>query len=191
MKPLQAVASARQAQEVRELPGMTSRWVADDSGTTSLCQAVARAGDCVAIVTAQGADGSLVGACCETLPVLSQSGPPALLWALPADAPGQPVFAHASHIALNFFSSSDPETGAMAQRFTGSRNDRFSALAFEFGMGGAPLLECAVATFECENRPQGMADTAGHLQFTALVRRYRQAWSQRGAANNKLSSNRS
>ena len=159
----------------REIPGMTSHWVADEPGAHGLSQAVARAGECVAIVTAQGADGSLVGACCAALPLLAEAGPPALAWALAPDTPGLPVFAHATHIALNFLTAGDADTAALAQRFAGQRNDKFSALAFEFGLGGAPLLERAVLTFECENRPLGMADVQGRLQFTALVRRYRQA----------------
>jgi flavin reductase (DIM6/NTAB) family NADH-FMN oxidoreductase RutF len=157
-----------------EEPGMTSRWVADDGGTAGLALALKRAGECVAIVTAQGADGSLVGACCAASPALSDAGAPTLEWALPGEAPGLEVFTHAAHVALNFIAAKDGAGSAVVHRFTGPRNDKFAALAFEFGLGGAPLLERAVATFECENRPQIAVDAQGRRLFTGLVRRYRQ-----------------
>lgn len=158
-----------------EVPGMTSRWVADDGGTAGLALALRRAADCVAIVTAQGADGSLVGASCTVKPQLAETGAPSLDWLLAGDAPGMQVFTHATHVALNFIALGDAASEAVARRFTGPRNDKFAALAFEFGLGGAPLLERAVATFECENRPRGAADAEDRWLFTGLVRRYRRA----------------
>lgn len=158
-----------------EEPGMTSRWVADEGSTAGLVLALKRAGECVTIATAQGADGSLVGACCAALPVLSDAGGPALGWVLPGEVPGLEVFTHATHVALNFIAVKDDAGSAVARSFIGPRNDKFTALAFEFGLGGAPLLERAVATFECENRPQVAADAQGRRLFAGLVRRYRQA----------------
>lgn len=157
-----------------EEPGMTSRWVAHDGGTAGLALALRRTGDCVAIVTAQGADGSLVGARCAQPPALSDAGAPALGWTLSGGEPGLQVFTHATHVALNFIVAQDAFGADLARRFTGPRTDKFAALAFEFGLGGAPLLERAVATFECENRPHGAADAEGRWLFTGLVRRYRQ-----------------
>lgn len=159
---------------------MTSRWVADDGGMLGLALALQRALHCVAVVTAQGADGSLVGACCIDPPVLADAGAPALNWTVPGEATGWQVFTQATHVALNFIDDRDDAGRALVQRFNGPRNDKFAALAFEFGLGGAPLLERAVATFECENRPQIAADAQGRRLSMGLVRRYRQAG--RGAA---------
>ncbi len=168
MKPLRRPA-------VVEAPGMTSRWVAHDQGTVDLAFALKRTGECVAVVTAQGTDGRLVGACCVESPVLSGAGAPALGWVLRRDEPGLQVFQHATHVALNFIAVKDGTGHCVAHRFNGRRNDKFAALAFEFGLGGAPLLECAEATFECENRPQVAMDAQGRWLFAGLVRRYRQA----------------
>lgn len=154
---------------------MTSRWVADDGGMLGLALALQRAGHCVAVVTAQGADGSLVGACCTAPPVLADAGAPALTWAVHGEAPGWQVFTQATHVALNFIDARDDAGSAVVRRFSGPRNDKFAALAFEFGLGGAPLLERAVATFECENRPQIAVDAQGRRPSLGLVRRYRQA----------------
>lgn len=164
-----------------EVPGMTSHWVVDDDGAeglTRLAVALERAGGFVAVVTAQDADGRLVGACCGGPPALSEAGGPVLSWILPADAPGLQVFTHASHVALNYVSApgrADVATESVALRFSGQGNDKFASLAFEFGLGGAPLLERAVATFECESRAPGTADALGRWVFTGRVRRYRQA----------------
>lgn len=164
-------------QGAREMPGMTSNWVADDLDSAALKDAIERAGQCLAIATAQGADGSLVGARCAAQPALLDTVPVALAWTLAHDAPGLPVFTHATHVALNFFAVQDVDTDTVDRRFAGPGNNKFSKLAFEFGLGGAPLLEGTVATFECENRLKGMADSPGCLQFIAVVRRYRQVCS--------------
>jgi flavin reductase (DIM6/NTAB) family NADH-FMN oxidoreductase RutF len=165
----------RVAMSSREEPGMTSRWVAHDGGTAGLALALRRHEACVAIVTAQGADGSLVGACCPEPPALSVAGSPALGWALSDAEPGLQVFSHATHVAINFIAAHDEAGSELARRFAAAGCDKFAALAFEFGLGGAPLLERAVATFECENRLQTPADAQGRRHFAGPVRRYRQA----------------
>ncbi len=162
-----------------EMPGMTSHWVADRSGASGMALALGQTGQWVAVATAQGADGSLVGACCCRMPVLSGASMPSLVWMLPGDTPGLEVFTHATHVSLNLVL--EDVDGNVTRNFSGQGRDRFAALAFEFGLGGAPLLEAARATFECENWPQGVTDAQGRVMFTGVVRRYRQAGAGDGA----------
>lgn len=149
-----------------ETPGMTSHWVGDDAGGEGLVLAFASTRTCIAVATAQGGDGSLVGARCE-LQRPTSACPARLRWKLAPNAASLPVFARASHVALNVFP--DDRAGSdFAARFDSDRTDKFAEIAFEFGLGGAPLLERAIATFECES---GQTDDG--LVFDGNVRRYR------------------
>lgn len=100
----------------------------------------------VAVATAQAPDGRLAAVPCEQLQVVWE---PArrITWSLSSGSDSLPVFAQASHFAVNLLGA---ESAARHRRFAEPGSDKFAQIDFEFGQGGAPLLEAAVATLECE-----------------------------------------
>jgi flavin reductase (DIM6/NTAB) family NADH-FMN oxidoreductase RutF len=101
-----------------------------------------------AVATAQAPDGRLAAVPCADLHVLGEREL-LVAWSLPLAADSQQVFERASHFAVNVLGS---EAAAWLRGLGQAGHEKFAGIAFEFGRGGAPLLECAVATLECVNR---------------------------------------
>jgi flavin reductase (DIM6/NTAB) family NADH-FMN oxidoreductase RutF len=139
------VSDARQAS-----PGLTSRPLAecDAEGERYLRDFVQVASREVTVAAAQAPDGRLAAARCEGLRVLSA---PELLvaWELRCAADDAAVFERATHFALNVMGS---EGADWARALGDAGHEKFARIGFEFGRGGAPLLESAVAALECVNR---------------------------------------
>lgn len=158
-----------QAQALAPVAGLVSRSPYDDPGGREFLRAVQTAASGSILLTAQTRDGSLAAAQCVALDMLSAS-PPVVQCRLSCDAGGMQVFAHASHFAVNVMGV---DQAALLRHFATRGGDRFSAVAFEFGEGGAPLLEGAVATLECASQPRD--EGAGNLILLGQVLKYRQA----------------
>ncbi len=58
---------------------------------------------------------------------------------------------------------------ALAERFAARGADRWAGVEFSTGMGGAPLLDGAAASFECFNRSR--YDEGDHVIFVGEVER--------------------
>jgi flavin reductase (DIM6/NTAB) family NADH-FMN oxidoreductase RutF len=119
----------------------------------------------VTIITARGADGSLVGLTANSFNSVSLS-PPLVLWSLARRAGSMPVFSRGSHYAINILSA---QQKGLAQRFAMSNVDRFDGVAWSEGAGGAPVLQGAAAVFECANRSQ--YEEGDHVIFVGEVER--------------------
>ncbi|HEX7891808.1 MAG TPA: flavin reductase family protein [Ramlibacter sp.] len=126
--------------------GMTSRLLAerDADGARWLQHFVAQAARHATVVTAQAPEGRLAAVRCGEPRVLS--GQQLLVgWTLQAGGDGAEVFEQATHVALNLVS----ERAEWLRGLGEAGHEKFARIAFEFGKGGAPLPECAVATLEC------------------------------------------
>jgi flavin reductase (DIM6/NTAB) family NADH-FMN oxidoreductase RutF len=119
----------------------------------------------VTIVTARSADGALVGLTANSFNSVSLA-PPLVLWSLSQSAASMAAFSTGSHYAINILGA---DQKALAQQFAGQRSSRFEGVAFTQGTGGAPLLEGAVATFECFNRSR--YEEGDHVIFVGEVER--------------------
>lgn len=119
----------------------------------------------VTIVTARGADGSLVGLTASSFNSVSLD-PPLVLWSLARAAGSMPTISSGSHYAVNILGA---DQRALAERFASRSADRFAGVTFSEGIAGAPLLEGAVATFECFNRSQ--YEEGDHVIFVGEVER--------------------
>jgi len=119
----------------------------------------------VTIVTARGADGSLVGLTASSFNSVSLE-PPLVLWSLSRAAGSMPTISSGSHYAVNILGA---DQRALAERFASRSADRFAGVAFSEGIAGAPLIEGAVATFECFNRSQ--YEEGDHVIFVGEVER--------------------
>jgi len=119
----------------------------------------------VTIVTARAADGSLVGMTASSFNSVSLA-PPLVLWSLAHKASSLQAFAAGSHYAINVLAA---DQQALAERFATRGIDRFAGVEHRPGIAGAPVLEGAVAVFECFNR--SWYEEGDHVIFVGEVER--------------------
>lgn len=119
----------------------------------------------VTIMTARTAEGGLVGLTVNSFNSVSLE-PPLVLWSLARAAASMLAFSTGSHYAINILAG-DQQT--LAKRFAAKGVDRFADVAFLEGVGGAPLLVGAVASFECFNRSR--YEEGDHVIFVGEVER--------------------
>ena len=92
--------------------------------------------------------------------------PPLVLWSLARSAGSMAAFRAGSHYAINLLSAGQQE---LARQFASRGSDRFAQVEYSEGVGGAPLLRGAVATFECFNRSR--YEEGDHVIFVGEVER--------------------
>jgi flavin reductase (DIM6/NTAB) family NADH-FMN oxidoreductase RutF len=119
----------------------------------------------VTIVTARTAEGVLIGLTANSFNSVSLD-PPLVLWSLAQAAGSLPVFRAGSHYAINILAKDQKR---LAERFATKGADRWQDVGFADGLGGAPLLEGAAATFECFNRSR--YEEGDHVIFVGEVER--------------------
>jgi flavin reductase (DIM6/NTAB) family NADH-FMN oxidoreductase RutF len=119
----------------------------------------------VTIVTARTAEGELVGLTANSFNSVSLD-PPLVLWSLAKAAASLPAFSAGSHYAINVLGADQKE---LARRFAAKDVDRFADVEFVEGVGGAPLLLGAAASFECFNRSRYAE--GDHVIFVGEVER--------------------
>jgi flavin reductase (DIM6/NTAB) family NADH-FMN oxidoreductase RutF len=119
----------------------------------------------VTIVTARTAEGLVIGLTANSFNSVSLD-PPLVLWSLAQGAASLPVFRAGSHYAINVLAK---DQKALAERFAVRGAERWNGVKFAEGMGGAPLLEGAAATFECFNRSR--YEEGDHVIFVGEVER--------------------
>ena len=119
----------------------------------------------VTIVTARSTDGSLIGLTANSFNSVSLV-PPLVLWSLARGAGSMPTLRAGSHYAINILAASQKE---LAERFATKNVDRWTDVQFLEGIGGAPVLAGAVASFECFNRSR--YDEGDHVIFVGEVER--------------------
>jgi flavin reductase (DIM6/NTAB) family NADH-FMN oxidoreductase RutF len=119
----------------------------------------------VTIVTGRDSDGTRVGLTANSFNSVSLA-PPLVLWSLSRQAGSMAAFSQGSHYAINILAADQHE---LALRFSSRAQDRFAGLAFEEGVGGAPILSGAAAVFECFNRSR--YEEGDHVIFVGEVER--------------------
>ncbi|MFI5447890.1 flavin reductase family protein [Polaromonas sp. UC242_47] len=119
----------------------------------------------VTIVTARTASGELVGLTANSFNSVSLA-PPLVLWSLAQAAGSMPTLSTGSHYAINILAADQKE---LAERFAAKREGRWTDVAWTEGVGGAPLLTGAAATFECFNRSR--YEEGDHVIFVGEVER--------------------
>jgi flavin reductase (DIM6/NTAB) family NADH-FMN oxidoreductase RutF len=104
----------------------------------------------VTIVTAYADDGRLLGLTANSFNSVSLE-PPLVLWSLSSKSSAMMGFQAASHYAINVLAA---DQRMLAERFSRKGIDRFEGVAWRPGLSGAPVMEGAVAVFECRSRSQ-------------------------------------
>jgi len=122
----------------------------------------------VCLVTTRGADDRWHGMTINSFSSVSLE-PPMVLWSLARSASSAPVFRDAEHFAINVLATGDAEISA---HFAKSGAEKFALHAgrFSAGLGGAPVLQGAVATFECHSRHRYYG--GDHIIVIGVVERY-------------------
>lgn len=124
----------------------------------------------VTVITARGANDQLAGLTVNSFASVSLD-PPLVLWSLSLYSPALAVFQHCSHYAINVLAADQVDlSDHFARPSNGKFEDKFSALIFDTGSGGAPLLPGCCARFECRNETRHAG--GDHLIFVGLVEKY-------------------
>jgi flavin reductase (DIM6/NTAB) family NADH-FMN oxidoreductase RutF len=122
----------------------------------------------VCLVTALGPDGKRVGMTANSFSSVSLD-PPMVLWSLARTAASAPVFRDAEYFAINVLAAADSE---LSSHFAKPGPDKFSSYANRFseGLAGVPVLQGAVASFECHSRHRYYG--GDHIIVIGMVERY-------------------
>ncbi|HEY1703242.1 MAG TPA: styrene monooxygenase/indole monooxygenase family protein [Trebonia sp.] len=120
----------------------------------------------VTVVTCRGSDGAPVGMTANSFTSVSLD-PPLVLWCPSKTASSTPVFQEASHFTVNVLSSGQHD---LSRQFATTDSEKFTGVETREGLGGAPVLEGSVATFEC--RTEAVHDAGDHLIMVGEVERF-------------------
>lgn len=104
----------------------------------------------VTVVTAATPGGAQVGVTANSFNSVSLD-PPLVLWSIDKRSGSYPVFAQASHFAINVLAADQVD---LSNRFARPSEDKFAGIEVNLGAGGAPLLADCAARFQCEKYQQ-------------------------------------
>lgn len=104
----------------------------------------------VTVVTTVDAQGHPVGMTVSSFNSVSLD-PALVLWSVARSAGSYPAFAQCSHYAIHVLACHHKD---LALQFAQRGIDRFAGVAWQPNAHGVPLLEEALATFECRARSQ-------------------------------------
>jgi flavin reductase (DIM6/NTAB) family NADH-FMN oxidoreductase RutF len=120
----------------------------------------------VTVITAATPDGKQTGLTCNSFASVSLN-PPLVLWSLASYSSSMSIFQNASHFAVNVLGASQQ---ALATQFATRADDKFAGVSWKPGLGDAPVLASAVATFQC--RSAGRYYGGDHVIFLGAVEAY-------------------
>jgi len=119
----------------------------------------------VTVVTTRGPTGRLEGLTANSFAALSLE-PALVLWSINHSSPSAVGFRASGHFAVNVLRATQSD---LSHRFAMRRDNKFEGIAFDEGLGGAPVLRDMLATFECET--VSVTEGGDHLLFIGRVRR--------------------
>jgi len=119
----------------------------------------------VTIVATRAPEGDAVGLTVNSFNSLSLD-PPLVLWSLRRVARNANLFRAAGHFSVSVLAVGQL---ALARHFAVSAPDRFAGVAHHEGLGGCPLVDAAIAWFECET--VSVQELGDHLLFVGRVLR--------------------
>lgn len=99
----------------------------------------------VTVITTVAEDGSLIGMAANSFSSVSLD--PALIsWSLDLNAPSLSAFQSHGHFAINIMGEDSKD---LVMNFARPSDDKFADVAWTKGVQGLPLLDKAIAVFEC------------------------------------------
>jgi 4-hydroxyphenylacetate 3-hydroxylase, reductase component len=119
----------------------------------------------VTVITA-AADGKLVGMTANSFSSVSLE-PPLVLWSAKRTSQSFPIFAAATHFAVNVLAS---DQITLSKHFGRSGGDKFVDVPWRPGIGGSPILGSVLCSFEC--RKAAEYPGGDHLIMLGEVERF-------------------
>ncbi|MFB6602065.1 flavin reductase [Streptomyces noursei] len=120
----------------------------------------------VTVVTARAPDGRNVGMTANSFTSVSLN-PPLVLWCPGKNSPSLPDFTDASHFAVHVLAADQHH---LSRQFATPAADKFRGTPTTPGIAGTPLLDGAVARFQC--RTVQRLDAGDHVIFLGEVEEY-------------------
>ncbi|CAH2774562.1 MAG: Nitrilotriacetate monooxygenase component B (EC [uncultured Caballeronia sp.] len=117
----------------------------------------------VTVITTRTDSGQLIGITASSFNSVSLN-PPLVLWSLATKSASTPVFRANSHYVVNVLAASQLD---LCRRFATVKCDRFAGVSHAAGDTGMPVLDGALAWFECHNRSR--YDEGDHVIFVGEV----------------------
>lgn len=99
----------------------------------------------VTVVTTRGEQGAPVGMTVNSFASVSLD-PPLVLWSIGLRSPSLAAFRASPGFAVNVLGAG---SRALAMQFARPAEDKFAGVAWSEGQHGAPILDDAIASFEC------------------------------------------
>jgi flavin reductase (DIM6/NTAB) family NADH-FMN oxidoreductase RutF len=119
----------------------------------------------VTVITTRAPSGQLIGITASSFNSVSLD-PPLVLWSLATKSASMPVFQSNSHYVVNVLAASQID---LCKRFATVKGDRFAGVSHAAGDTGMPVLDGALAWFECHNRSR--YQEGDHVIFVGEVER--------------------
>lgn len=136
-----------------------------DFDSAAFRQALGQFATGVTVITTRAPSGQLIGITASSFNSVSLD-PPLVLWSLAHKSASTPVFRSNSHYVVNVLAASQLD---LCKRFSTYKGDRFEGIAHAAGNSGMPVLDGALAWFECHNRSR--YDEGDHVIFVGEVER--------------------
>jgi flavin reductase (DIM6/NTAB) family NADH-FMN oxidoreductase RutF len=123
----------------------------------------------ITVITACGPDGSKIGVTANSFTSVSLD-PPLVSWCLSKKASSLSELENVTHFAVNVLAADQHPLARQFATPSQERQDKFRGVAVTEGIGGLPLIEGAVARFQC--RSVERFNAGDHLIFLGEVERY-------------------
>ena len=123
----------------------------------------------ITVITARARDGSRIGVTANSFTSVSLD-PPLVSWCLSKRASKLPELEDVTHFAVNVLAAGQHRLARRFATASQERPDKFAGVAVVEGLGGLPLIEGAVARFQC--RSVERFNAGDHLILIGKVERY-------------------
>ncbi|WP_254409448.1 flavin reductase [Streptomyces sp. AC495_CC817] len=120
----------------------------------------------VTVITSLTPDGKRIGVTANSFTSVSMD-PPLVLWCPGKHLMSLSHFEQATHFAINVLAS---DQYALSRQFASAASDKFQDVAVTEGIAGVPVLDGAIATFEC--RTVARHDAGDHVVYIGEIERY-------------------
>ncbi|MEU7769265.1 flavin reductase [Nocardia sp. NPDC049190] len=120
----------------------------------------------VTVVTTRAPDGRKVGVTANSFTSVSLD-PPLIAWCPAKKAPSLPDLMAAHHFAVNVLAADQHQ---LSRQFATPAVDKFAGVKYHDGIAGIPLLDRAIARFQC--RTVQHVDAGDHVIFIAEVEQF-------------------
>lgn len=119
----------------------------------------------VTVITTRTLDGKLEGLTANSFSAVSLD-PPLVLWSLRQNAPSLQSFLNAGYFAVSVLAADQRD---LSRHFATPAEDKFASAAHGKGLGGCPVLQEALASFECSTEHTVVG--GDHIIFIGRVHR--------------------